>query len=226
MKRYRLIQLSVIVFVAGFVLTGGTGLLVVNLMHASDTDSQAKATLPTTIRPPTPRPTESVKPTVPKTVVKATEPAPKPTGQAPKPTMPVSVEIPPPPANGDIPSEAYMRHLVITTLLDLDAAKKKKDLGEFQARMAASRQNEDGKRDAQGLANCFRVSLASLKDAVPVFAPAPALGGEGVLSLKGNVPGKFIRVDFEFGYVFEQGTWKLRDIGRIGWQQLAGGQVP
>jgi hypothetical protein len=226
MKRNHLIQLSLGLFVAGFVLTGSTGLLIINLIHGDDSVSHAKATQPVTIRPPTPKPTEVVKATVPKTLPRATEPTPKATGPATKSTMPEPVEIPPPPANGDKPSDAYMRHLVIMTLLDLDAAKKKKDIGEFNAKMAASRQNEDGKRDAQGLANCFTVSLASLKDAVPVFAPAPALGGENVLSLKGYIPGKFIRVDFDFGFVFEQGAWKLRDIGRIGWQQTAAGPIP
>lgn len=223
MKRNQLIQMSLAMFVAGFVLTGGTGLLIINLIYGDDSVSHAKATHPATIRPPTPKPTEVVKATVPKTLPKPTEPAPKSTGPVPKPTMPELKEIPPPPANGDLPSEAYLRHLVVTTFLDLDAAKKKKDLGEFQARMAASRQNEDGKRDAQGLANCFTVSLAVVKDAVPVFSQAPAIGGESVLSIRGHVPARGIRIDFEFGYVFEQGAWKLKTIGRIGWQQTPGG---
>ena len=209
MQRNRILLLSVAPFLVGFLLCGGTGLLINKLMHGSDTGLQAKLTtpaptVPTAPRPTAPRPTEPAKTTVTKTVPKATVP------------VPTAVFVP---KKGEIPPDAELHKLVITTLLDLDGAIKTKDYTTFHSKMSALWQSDDGKRSAQSFGKGLGINLGQVKDGTPVFKPAPVLGADGVLMFTGHVV-KTHRVDFQFGYVFEQGAWKLQVFGNIGWAEL------
>jgi hypothetical protein len=217
MKRQQLILVALVLFTAGFGVMWGTGWLVYKLAQADDTGSQVKSTLPTTTLPVATKPTEPARPTAPKTVAR-TEPKTEPKTQ-PKATKPVPTVVEPP-RDPNIPPDAELRRLVIGTLLDLDAAKKNKDYAAFASKMSAKRQMEDGKTYAENYGRAIPINLGQVKDGVPVFAPAPVLTDQGMLFLKGTVAGKTERIRFEFGYHLEQGTWKLHDMGQMGWQGL------
>ncbi|OAI46128.1 hypothetical protein AYO44_11855 [Planctomycetaceae bacterium SCGC AG-212-F19] len=194
-----MILLGVGIFVAGFIFCGGGVLLLKSLTGGTDTRSQAKGPTAPVTTAPRPGPTSA----------KATSPA-----TLPKITVPVPTGLLGP-KKGDMPTEAELRQLVTGTLLDLDQGIKTKDFTAFHGRLAGPFQKDKTPKDLQMSFQNFidsKPDFSSIKDVAPKFEPAPVLGPDGVLLVKGYFPAKGLRLGFELRYVFEQTAWKL-----VGW---------
>ena len=166
MNRNRIFVLAFGLFLIGFLFCGGTGLLINKLMRESDTGSQARATTPTIPVTTAPRPTEPVKPTVPKTVPKTEPKATEPKATKPVPTV---VEVPRDP---NIPADAELRQLVANTLSDIDGAIKKKDVTAWHSKMSAKWQADGAKQNLLGIIRNIKISVAPVRETAMVFSPA------------------------------------------------------
>ena len=51
----------------------------------------------------------------------------------------------------------------------------------------------------------------AIKDVAPVFEPAPMVGADGRLVLKGHIPGKGTKATFELKYQFDNTDWRLAE---------------
>jgi hypothetical protein len=51
----------------------------------------------------------------------------------------------------------------------------------------------------------------AVKDVAPVFDPAPMVGADGRLVLKGHIPGKGTKATFELKYQFDNTDWRLTE---------------
>ena len=111
-----------------------------------------------------------------------------------------------------VPSEAEAKKLV------------NRDLGEFRkavegddfTRLHASLHSQfKATSSAEQLREAFKVFIEQKEDLIgvggvePKLGKAPALGGDGVLTVEGEYPSRPVRVLFLLEYVAEDGEWKL-----------------
>lgn len=147
----------------------------------------------------------------------------EPAGPGPAPTAPAT----PAPADAPegpltltagpagMPAAAELERLATESLLALNASIVARDFSTFYVSISELWRRQT---TAEELAAAFSqfverdIDFAAIGDLPPVFEPAPAIDGDGVLRLSGHYPTTPVRVHFNLRYVWESSAWKLLGI--------------
>ena len=101
---------------------------------------------------------------------------------------------------------AALRELVTSTLLDFNVAIKAKDFSAFHYHLAAAFQRQRSREELLARFAPFidnHADLGGVRDLVPTFDDAPAVGADGVLALAGRFETRPFRVLFDLKYANE-----------------------
>jgi hypothetical protein len=111
-----------------------------------------------------------------------------------------------------LPPRAECERLARESLLQFNDAVKAKDFTGFHKTIS---QLWQGQITPAELLDAFRsfvdqdIDISPIRNAEPVFEPAPKIDSDGVLTLEGNYPLRPNKVIFRLKYVNESGAWKL-----------------
>ena len=110
------------------------------------------------------------------------------------------------------PSDKEARALALESLLAFNKSLQAKDFTSFHKQIAALWQAQVTPAKLKEIFQSFidqQMDLSAISGVEPVFNPAPAVDGDGVLVLQGSYPTTPLRVNFRLKYVNEKAAWKL-----------------
>ncbi|MDQ6940744.1 MAG: hypothetical protein M3119_11370 [Verrucomicrobiota bacterium] len=118
-------------------------------------------------------------------------------------------------ADVQLPAEAELRALAQDSLGNFNQAVVQKDFTKFHGQISTLWQKQITPAKLQESFRSFIEQEVDFSDALknkPVFDLPPAIDENGILQMKGSLPAKPDRVQFEVGYIFEPPVWKLAKI--------------
>ncbi len=114
-----------------------------------------------------------------------------------------------------MPGAAELERLATESLLALNASIVARDFSTFYAGISDLWRRQTTPEELSAAFSQFverDIDFAAIGDLEPVFDPAPAIDGDGVLRLSGHYPTTPVRVRFNLRYVYEAAAWKLLGI--------------
>jgi len=114
-----------------------------------------------------------------------------------------------------VPAEAELKALVLTSMLDLNQAIRQRDFTTFYGNVSNLWQQQTTPEELRGNFQAFidqEIDFAAIREVEVLFDQTPAIDANGVLTLAGHYPTEPVRVVFEVQYIREEGNWELTGI--------------